>query len=220
MMQFINFDLPDRFVRIRNGMDLEFIAVTLTGGWGVSKGGRQPSLDSDADPVKRRGREPRGRAREKVPHYLARYRTTRSRVPPTVVPSNRGRPNVPRAHPYESRPPALSQHGPGSPYPPSVVPSEPSKATVATTGQPAYVGGGLCFNARVTASRLVAPFRRAVSRDRADADIKGRLPPRCRGGLPDTPSWYGERDSSNNRDTGNTGERRKRSWKFRSPATG
>ncbi|EZA52166.1 hypothetical protein X777_08678 [Ooceraea biroi] len=58
------------------------------------------------------GGEPRGRAREKVPHHLARYRTTRSRVPPTVVPSNRGRPNGPRVHPYESRPPALSQHGP------------------------------------------------------------------------------------------------------------
>lgn len=59
------------------------------------------------------GGGPRGRAREKVPHYLVGYRTMRSRVPPTVAPGNRGRPNGPRARPHESRPPALSRHGPG-----------------------------------------------------------------------------------------------------------
>lgn len=39
--------------------------------------------------------------------------------------------------------------------------------------------------------------------------IKGRLPPRCRSGLPTAPSRNEERDSSNNRDTGNTGEAKK-----------
>ncbi|EGI64562.1 hypothetical protein G5I_06751 [Acromyrmex echinatior] len=62
------------------------------------------------------GGGPRGRAREKIPHHSAGYRTTRSRVPPTVrrvAPGNRGRPNGPRARPHESRPLALSRHGPG-----------------------------------------------------------------------------------------------------------
>lgn len=57
--------------------------------------------------------EPRGRAREKIPHHLMRYRTMRSRVPPTVAPSNRDRPNRHRASSHESRLPALSRYGPG-----------------------------------------------------------------------------------------------------------
>lgn len=66
-----------------------------------------------------------------------------------------------RASPHEeSRPPALSRHGPDRRTLLAAVPSEPSKATVATTeSQPAYVGGGPCLIARVTAPRLVAPFR-------------------------------------------------------------
>jgi len=39
--------------------------------------------------------------------------------------------------------------------------------------------------------------------------IKGRLPPRCQSGLPAAPSRNEKRDSSNNRDTGNTGETKK-----------
>lgn len=82
------------------------------------------------------GGGPRGWAREKVPHHPTGYRMMRSRVPPTVAPDNRGRPNGPRARPHqESRPPALSRHGPGRPYPPgSRVPSESSKTTIVTTG--------------------------------------------------------------------------------------
>lgn len=52
----------------------------------------------------------------------------------------------------------------------------------------------------IPASEVTWPGRR---------HIKGRLPPRCQSGLPAAPSRNEERDSSNNRDTGNTGEAKK-----------
>lgn len=97
---------------------------------------------------------------------------TRSRVPPTVAPGNRGRPNGPRARPHESRPPALSQHGSGRRTLLVVCPPSPPRPPSPRQASPPTSAEGRASTLVLPLHDWFAPFQQAQSRDRAATTLK------------------------------------------------
>lgn len=161
------------------------------------------------------GGGPRGRAREKVPHHLEQNRMTRSRVPPTVAPGNRGRPNGPRASPHESRPPALSRHGSGRRTLLVVCPPSPPRPPSPRQASPPTSAEGRASTLVLPLHDWFAPFQQAQSRDRAATTLKDDFHLNAEVDSQPPPPGTGK-ETAVTTETPGTPERRKRSWKFRS----
>jgi len=140
---------------------------------------------------------------------------TRSRVPPTVAPGNRGRPNGPRARPHESRPPALSRHGSGRRTLLVVCPPSPPRPPSPRQASPPTSAEGRASTLVLPLHDWFAPFQQAQSRDRAATTLKDDFHLNAEVDSQPPPPGTGK-ETAVTTETPGTPERRKRSWKFRS----